>query len=722
MEECATVTELDSIQITGGGNDETTTKTESLSPLSSSSSSTTTTTNDAIVIRTFVLHLRNTKVHLCSWGASILHFFVAEKKDDTNNNTADDNDYDDTDQYTDIVCGYKTAKDMYQSQNPYYFQATVGRVANRIANGGTFTLDGKRYQIPINNPPYCALHGGTVGWSHQNWDARIVHHSDDDDNANAVQFILQSKDGDQGFPGTVQTTLTYRLRPSLSSTGVVLQLHMEAILLDTHASTPINLTQHSYFNLMGSSHHHGNGEGILDHTLELEADAYTLVDQNGIPTQQVQLLDHDVVMDFRQPKVLRDALHDYGIQKMGLPPKQAQINIKERHLKLSCAPYGLDHNYIVRKQSGISLPQVALLSCQSKTLTIYSDAPGVQCYTANYLGMNSNNDDDDYNVKATRNLKAPYRRWDAICLETQHFPNSIYDDNDDNDDDDDNACNDCPSLFGNGKCPILTTTNSTYRHTVVYQLETVRGWQQSYQGSNTNGKDYPSINAMWEDEDLSTWYTRAKRWYEDNCDTTIDGVLGGIGHISDLDLNGSMEFLKRLDIPSSSNDSICWACDVGAGIGRVTKGLLLEVADRLDLIESSSRLLMAAPDYIGSRSSHCRFFCQDLQDWQPPVNKYSLIWIQWVLCYLTDKDVVTFLQRCSDSLIKGGWIVLKENTCDDQAFVVDTEDASITRSLPYWLDLIAKSGLHVRHLQWQDNFPKDIFPVPMLALHCVDDR
>jgi hypothetical protein len=154
-------------------------------------------------------------------------------------------------------------------------------------------------------------------------------------------------------------------------------------------------------------------------------------------------------------------------------------------------------------------------------------------------------------------------------------------------------------------------------------------------------------------------------------------------------------------------------------VGPVMSELVLEesprVFYRLDLIESSSRLLLAAPDYIGSRSSQSRFFCQDLQDWQPPVNKYSLIWIQWVLCYLTDEDVVTFLQRCSYSLIKRVWIVLKENTCDDQALLVDTEDASITRSLPYWLDLIAKSALHVHHLQWQDNFPEDIFPVPMLA-------
>jgi protein N-terminal methyltransferase len=697
MEDCATVTELDSIQLPVP-----TSTTESSSFSSSLSSSP---TNNTVVIRTFVLKLRNTRVHLCSWGASILNFFILEEDDDEE----DDDETTGRDKIIDIVCGYKSAKDMNESQNPFYFHGTVGRVANRIANGGTFTLQGKQYQIPINNQPFCALHGGTVGWSHQNWNALVVQSGNNNDstNKNAVQFTLLSQDGDQGFPGTVQATVSYSLRPSLSSTGVILQLQMEAILLEDHQSTPINLAHHSYFNLMGSNHH--DKEGILDHTLKLEADAYTSVDQNGIPTHRVLSLDQDIVMDFRQPKILRNALHDYGIQKMGLSPEQSQINIMERHKKLLCHPYGFDHNYIVRNQLGMSLPRVASLSCRSKTLTIYSDAPGVQCYTANYLGVKDDND-NDHDGNTTGNLKAPYQRWDAICLETQHFPNSICDDS--------SSCgDDYSSLFYKGKCPILTPAHPKYHQIVVYQLETASGWQQAYQGSNTNGKEYPSIEAMWEDQDLSTWYKRAKGWYEDNCDATVDGVLGGIGHISDLDLDGSKEFVNRLNIPSSSdNNSLRWACDVGAGIGRITKGILLNIADRCDLIESSSRLLMAAPDYIGSQSSQCRFFCHELQDWQPTLNQYSIIWIQWVLCYLTDKDIVNFLRRCSDSLIQDGWIVLKENTCNDEAFVLDMEDASVTRSLSYWLDLIAKSGLQVRHIQWQDNFPDDIFPVPMLAL------
>jgi len=247
--------------------------------------------------------------------------------------------------------------------------------------------------------------------------------------------------------------------------------------------------------------------------------------------------------------------------------------------------------------------------------------------------------------------------------------------------------------------------------------------ESAYNGSDTEGKKFASIEDMWNDQDLSTWYTRASDWYEENCSTTIDGVLGGIGHISDVDLNGSRDFLLKilklspLKDSKSKDDGKTLACECGAGIGRVTKGLLLDFADRCDLVESSSRLLSAAPDHVGDNQSHkCRFFCSVLQDWQPEVNKYSIIWIQWTLCYLTDYDIVQFLIRCSKSLVDSGWIILKENTCADEAFVVDVADASITRSLEYWLDLIAKSGLQLKHMTTQDDFPDDIYPVPMLAL------
>lgn len=94
----------------------------------------------------------------------------------------------------------------------------------------------------------------------------------------------------------------------------------------------------------------------------------------------------------------------------------------------------------------------------------------------------------------------------------------------------------------------------------------------------------------------------------------------------------------------------------------------------------------------------------------------ALVWFQWCAIYLTDADIVALLKRCKKSLVPGGLIVLKENTCENEAFVLDVEDASLTRSLPYWRRLIQQAGLCVVLEGHQDNFPDDIFPVPMLAL------
>ncbi|KAG7361770.1 aldose 1-epimerase [Nitzschia inconspicua] len=618
-----------------------------------------------ITIRTFALQLRNTTVHVCSWGAGILRFLV--QQDDEQKSIVD------------IVCGYQSVEDIHLSKNPYYFHSCVGRVANRIARG-KFSLGGLHYQVPVNNGPN-ALHGGPGGLSHRNWEAMGIE--------DGVRFTFLSPDGDQGFPGTVQFTASYRLQPSLSDSGVTLQLHMEALLLDDTSATPINMAHHSYFNLMGRS-----TSGILEHSLQINADAYTPINRDGIPTKLLQSLDDDPVMDFRYPRTLQKALHEYGVHKVGFSSMDIDCHMSDRDKPISSGPYGIDHNYVVRQQPGMSLPRVSTLSCPFLSLTIYSDTPGIQCYTANYLGSDG---------ESIHGMKELYRRWDAVCLETQHFPDSICDD-----------ISNLSSPFWKGKCPILTPGHPQYSHTVAYQLEKSLTWQKAYQGSDTEGNKYDSIEAMWDDQDLSTWYQRAKEWYEDNCDTTVDGVLGGIGYISDQDLKGSKEFCIDLDIPCDE-DGRKWSCEVGAGIGRVTKGLLLDLVDRCDLIESSSRLLQAAPDHIGSHACRCRFYCHELQEWKPS-QKYSIIWIQWVLCYLTDKDIVEFLSRCSDRLLKNGWIILKENTCENEAFVVDVDDASITRSVPYWLDLISKSGLRVRKMQWQNDFPDEIYPVPMLAL------
>lgn len=249
----------------------------------------------------------------------------------------------------------------------------------------------------------------------------------------------------------------------------------------------------------------------------------------------------------------------------------------------------------------------------------------------------------------------------------------------------------------------------------------------SQKGADSDGNVYQSIAEMWQSQGVKqvegaanrSWYGKAEEYYEVNCPPTIDGVLGGFASITGIDLDGSAKFLKRIKQERPSLDWTCGAaCECGAGIGRVSKGLLLPLGvSRCDLVESSARLLSAAPAYIGDADAdRCRYYCSGLQDWLPPKETYSIIWIQWVLCYLTDMDVINFLRRCGEALRPGGVICVKENTCEGDTFVLDNDDASVTRSLPYQLKLITQAGLRVVVQEVQDNFPDELFPVPMLAL------
>jgi protein N-terminal methyltransferase len=153
------------------------------------------------------------------------------------------------------------------------------------------------------------------------------------------------------------------------------------------------------------------------------------------------------------------------------------------------------------------------------------------------------------------------------------------------------------------------------------------------------------------------------------------------------------------------------------GIGRVTKGLLLPLGiTQCDLVEPSPRLISSAPDYLGDESAKCRYFCKGLQDFEPMEQTYDIIWIQWVIGYLTDDDLVDFLKRCAAGLRRGGVVVIKDNTCEQEAFIVDRDDASSTRSFPYILAVAELAGFRVVYQRFQENFPANIFPVPILAL------
>ena len=224
------------------------------------------------------------------------------------------------------------------------------------------------------------------------------------------------------------------------------------------------------------------------------------------------------------------------------------------------------------------------------------------------------------------------------------------------------------------------------------------------------------------------WYKTGLAYWDDEetCPATVDGMLGGFARISKCDLEGSLQFIKHiksnirpeLKLTSDEKEELpTRACECGAGIGRVTKGLLLPLGiSQCDLVEPSPRLISSAPDYLGVSASQCRFFCTGLQDFQPSADSYDIIWMQWMIIYLTDDDLVDFLKRCVVALRKGGVVVIKDNTCSQEAFVVDRDDSSATRSLPYIIAIAELAGLSVIHQQLQEGFPADIFPVPMIAL------
>ncbi|CAM9554606.1 unnamed protein product [Choristocarpus tenellus] len=231
-----------------------------------------------------------------------------------------------------------------------------------------------------------------------------------------------------------------------------------------------------------------------------------------------------------------------------------------------------------------------------------------------------------------------------------------------------------------------------------------------------NGEGLPAQPAR---AGLASWYEKAYDYWEDgrNCGLNEDGVLGGYGHISPTDIAGSASFLDDLAKvrPNLGQEK---AADCGAGIGRITKHLLLKRFDLVNLVEQSPRLLRAAPKYIGRERDRTECLCLGLQDFMPEQASYDLFWVQWVVGHFTDVDLLRFINRCRVALKPGGLIVIKDNVCGegDRAFVLDNEDSSMTRSLGYFRSLFNHGGIKVVHEQSQEGFPSDIFPVHMFAL------
>ena len=270
----------------------------------------------------------------------------------------------------DVVLGFSKLED-YLDHNPF-FGAVAGRYANRIAKG-QFTLDGKTYRLPINNGTN-TLHGGNRGFDKQVWKAATKETPD----GPSLVLSLLSPDGQEGFPGNLSVTCTYTLTRANG-----LRIEFDAT---TDKDTVVNLTNHSYFNLAGES-----SGTILDEVLQLNADRYTPVDSSQIPTGQIAPV-KGTVFDFTEPKVIGERIKDVP----GGPP------------------VGYDHNYVLNGQAG-QLSQAARVfdPKSGRVMDVLTTQPGVQLYTANFL---------DGSVTGIGGK--PYKQYDALCLETQHYPDS----------------------------------------------------------------------------------------------------------------------------------------------------------------------------------------------------------------------------------------------------------------------------------------------------------
>lgn len=221
---------------------------------------------------------------------------------------------------------------------------------------------------------------------------------------------------------------------------------------------------------------------------------------------------------------------------------------------------------------------------------------------------------------------------------------------------------------------------------------------------------------MWTEE-IGSDEKKRENWYKQGVnywvgtEATVDGVLGGFGNISDVDIQGSTQFLKALPRLTFGR-----AADCGAGIGRTTKGLLCPMFQSVDLIDPTPSYIAAAKENLKDVPTMGKFFELGLQEWHPEQEEpYDLIFCQWVLPYLIDDDLVAFFQRCIASLAPNGLIVVKENICRE-GFVLDREDTSITRSDLQYRMLFDKAGLKLVAEKLQTGFPKQLFPVRMWAL------
>ncbi len=272
-------------------------------------------------------------------------------------------------QLSDIVLGYDTIND-YLNGNPY-FGALCGRYANRIA-GGKLPVNDKIFQLPINNGPN-SLHGGPEGFNTKFFNVSSVE-------SQKVRFNYISKDGEMGYPGNLEVNITYSLTQDNEFC-----IDFEAT---TDKDTHVNMCSHSFFNLAGE----GNGN-ITDHEILINSDRYTPVDQNLIPTGELVKVS-DTPMDFTKMTKIGSHIDDVFDQ-----------------LKYGA---GYDHNWVLNKNDKeLGLAAVCYEPGSGRLMEVYTTQPGLQMYTGNWLdGSDKGKGGKIYNKRS------------ALCLETQHFPDS----------------------------------------------------------------------------------------------------------------------------------------------------------------------------------------------------------------------------------------------------------------------------------------------------------
>lgn len=271
----------------------------------------------------------------------------------------------------DVVLGYDAVDSYRTAEKKPYLGVTLGRYAGRIA-GGKFTLDGTDYELAKNNGPN-HNHGGTIGFDKVLWNATQT--------PNSVRFHYLSPAGEEGYPGNLDASVTYTLT------------EQNELIIDYHATTdratPVNLSNHSYFNLAGEGI-----ESVLDHELVIHADRMLPIDATSVPTGEIVPV-ANTPFDFRQPKHVGQ-------------------DIDQQNEQLTHGS-GYDHTFVLNKKPGAPLQLAATLyeKTSGRLMKVFTEEPGLQLYTANFL-----------NGSLIGKSGRPYVKRGSLCLETQHFPDS----------------------------------------------------------------------------------------------------------------------------------------------------------------------------------------------------------------------------------------------------------------------------------------------------------